>query len=607
MRKDKYGDRKYIIYGFFIFITILFIIRLLYLQIWNDDYVNAADNNSRRDVTIYPPRGLIYDRHGELIVYNEAVFDLMIIPNRVKNIDIPSLCKLLEIDSIDYDKRFKKAKTYSWRKASIFEKQLSKVQTAFLQEKLYKYPGFYVQSRTLRKYPYANAAHLLGYIGEVNDNETQLDSFYTQGDYIGKSGIEKSYEKELRGQKGVQKLLVDVYNRIKGPFREGIYDVNAVSGNSLTLGIDMKLQAYGELLMGMKIGGIVAIEPQTGEILALVNSPTYDPNMLVGRVRSKNYNLLLNNPLKPLINRSLASSYPPGSTFKLVQALVGQQEQVLSNSTVYSCYNGFHFKGLNVGCHAHSPNVGLEESIQISCNAYYCNVYRSILDNSKYKNSEEGFRAWRKRVTQMGFGVKYGLDLPYEKSGNIPVPEYYDKYYGKGHWNAITTISLAIGQGEILVTPLQLANQAAFIANRGYYYTPHIVASLGDSSALNPKFKEKHFVGIDSKYFDIVVSGMEKVVSSGTARLAQIDSISVCGKTGTAQNPHGENHSVFIAFAPKDNPQIAIAVFIENSGYGGTWAAPIASLMIEQYLKGYVSEKRKYLEKRMLEGNLIGK
>ncbi len=603
MRKDIFANRKYVVYGFYILVGILFLIRLFYLQLSSTEYLSAADNNTKRDITIYPPRGLIYDRNANLIVYNEAVFDLMIIPGRAKGIKINEMCSLLDIDSLEYLKRYKKARRYSKRRPSIFEKQLSKKQTAYLQEKLYKYPGFFVQARTLRKYPYSNAAHLLGYISEVNQKELARDSFYSQGDYIGKSGLEKYYEKDLRGVKGVKKLMVDVYNREKGAFHNGIYDIPAENGKDLYTGIDINIQAYGERLMKNKIGAIVAIEPSTGEIISMVNSPSYDPNMLVGRVRSKNYNILLKDTLKPLISRSLISSYPPGSTFKLVQALVAQQEKVLFPSTEYICHNGFSYKGLHVGCHSHKPNIKLEEAIEISCNAYFCNVYRSIIDNPEYDSPESAFRAWRKYIINMGFGVKYGIDLPYEKSGNIPKPEYYDKYYGRGHWNAITTISLAIGQGEILATPLQLANQAAWIANRGYFYTPHIVSKIGDS--INEKYTQKHNVGIDRKYFDIVVDGMELVVKQGTARLAQIDSISVCGKTGTAQNPHGKNHSVFIAFAPKENPKIAIAVFVENSGYGGTWAAPIASLMIEKYLKGYINPKRSWLEKRMLNGDLI--
>ena len=605
MRKDAFVNRKYVIYGFFIITGMLFIIRLAYLQLYNDDYKLAADNNTRRDITIYPPRGLIYDRNGELIVYNEAVFDLMIIPNQLKEMDTIQFCKLIGIKQVDFKERIKKARKYSRRKASYFEKQISKERTAFIQEQLYNFPGFYVQPRTLRKYPHNIAAHVVGYIGEVGPKHLENDKYYAQGDYIGISGLEKFYENELRGLKGTRKLMVDVYNREKGAFHGGVYDINAQNGKNLYTGIDRVLQEYGESLMQNKIGAIVAIEPNSGEILAMVSSPSYNPNLLTGRIRSKNYKILLNDTLKPLLNRALISSYPPGSTFKLVNALIGLQEGVLHNNSRYGCHGGFHFRGLNVGCHNHKSPLDLEESIQHSCNAYYCEVYRSIIGNKVYANSEEGYRKWRSYVTKMGFGKTYGIDLPSEKKGNIPQPEYYDKYYGKGHWNAITTISLSIGQGEILATPLQMANQAAFIANRGYYYTPHLVAAIGHKDSLNQRYTKKNYVGIDEKYFDIVVDGMEKVVSAGTARLARIDSITVCGKTGTAQNPHGENHSVFIAFAPKENPQIAIAVFVENSGYGGTWAAPISSLMIEKYLRGYIKKRRAWLEKRMLEGNLL--
>lgn len=605
MRKDTYSDRKYIVYGFFILVGIVFIIRLAYLQLFNDDYKLAADNNTRRDITIYPPRGLIYDRNNELIVYNEAVFDLMLIPNQLEEMDTLAFCQLAGVTKEEFISRIAKAKAYSYRKASFFEKQISKERTAYIQEKLYNYPGFYVQARTLRKYPYPIAAHVLGYIGEVGPSHLEKDEFYAQGDYIGISGIEKFYEKDLRGVKGVRKLMVDVFNREKGPFHNGIYDINAENGKNLYTGIDYKIQEYGEKLMQNKIGAIVAIEPKTGEIIAMVASPSYDPNLLTGRIRSKNYRILLQDTLKPLLNRALISSYPPGSTFKLINALIGLQEGVLSSNTHYPCHGGFQFRDLHVDCHGHKSPLNLEESIQHSCNAYYCNTYRAILDNKAYSSVEMGFRKWRKYVTKMGFGVTYGIDLPSEKKGNIPIPEYYDKYYGKGHWNAITTISLSIGQGEILATPLQMANQAAFIANKGYYLTPHVVRAIGQEDSLNLRFTEKHSVGIDENYFDIVIEGMSKVVSAGTARLARIDSIEVCGKTGTAQNPHGENHSVFIAFAPRENPQIAIAVFVENSGYGGTWAAPISSLMIEKYLKGYISPRRNWLEKRMLEGNLL--
>ncbi|MBN2745713.1 MAG: penicillin-binding protein 2 [Bacteroidales bacterium] len=603
--RDKFENRKFIILAFFVGVFVIFIIRLVILQLLSDEYKELAENNTLRNLTIHPPRGLIYDRNGKEMVYNEAVYDLMVIPQQAKNIDTLELCRLLGIDKEGYIDRMKKAKKYSRYKASIFEKQISKENAAYLHEIIYRFPGFYFVSRSLRKYPKPIAAHLLGYIGEVNHNDIDKDSFYASGDYIGISGVERTYEKILRGRKGIEKLMVDNLNRVKGSFYDGRYDIPAVKGADLTIGIDMDLQEYAELLMQNKKGGIVAIEPSTGEILVLVSSPAYDPNMLVGRIRSKNYTSLQLDSLKPLMNRALISSYPPGSTFKLVQALIGQQEGVLFPHTTYGCQGGFHFGGLHVGCHSHSSPLNLEQSVQQSCNAYYCNVYRSIIDNNRYKNVKEGYRKWREYLLKMGFGRKFPTDLPYEKSGNIPSVEYYDRIY-RGSWNSLTTISLAIGQGEILATPLQLANEAAFIANRGYYYNPHIIRRISDGRAIDSSFTKKQWTGIDAQYFETVVSGMAKVTQpGGTARIAQIDSFEVCGKTGTAQNPHGKDHSVFIAFAPRENPKIAIAVFIENSGFGGTWAAPISSLIIERYLKGYIPEKRKALELRMIEGNLL--
>lgn len=604
--KDQYQDRKYFFYGLIALVALIFIIRLIFLQLMDNKYLDQAQNNTLRNMTIHPPRGLIYDRNGSYLVYNEAVFDLMVIPKNVKNMDTLAFCQLLKIDKEGYIKRMKKAKKLSYYKESLFEKQISKKNAAYIREQLYRFPGFYFVPRTLRKYPNPIGAHVLGYIGEVNDREIKRDSFYASGDYKGKSGVEKTYEKILRGRKGIQKLMVDNLNRIKGSFLNGAYDIPAINGTDISLGLDIDLQAYGESLMQNKKGGIVAIEPSSGEILALLSSPTYDPNQLVGRIRSKNYSALLSDQYKPLLNRALISSYPPGSTFKLLNALIGLQEKVIVPQTTFPCHNGFHFGSLTVGCHSHRSPLDLEESIQQSCNAYFCNVYRSIVENKNYNSSEEGFNKWRSYLLEMGFGKKFPSDLPYEKSGNIPKSTYYDKYYGRGHWNAITTISVAIGQGEILATPLQLANQASFIANRGYYYIPHIIKKIGKGDSIPSRFTEKHYVGIDRKHFDIVIEGMAKVTKpGGTAVSAAVDSIDVCGKTGTAQNPHGKNHSVFIAFAPKDHPKIAIAVFVENSGYGGTWAAPIAGLMIEKYLKGHISERKKRVEKRMIEGNLM--
>ena len=604
--RDKYQGRKFIIYGFFAAVAIILIIRLIFLQLLDDEYAFMAENNALRNITLHPARGLVYDRNGKEIVYNEAVYDLMVVPNRAKNIDTPMMCQLLGIDKKGYISRMKKAKHYSRYKASIFEKQISKEKSAYLRERLYLFPGFYFVPRSVRKYPRPIAAHLLGYVGEVSPKILKDDEYYERGDYIGISGIEKTYEKVLRGKKGIEKLMVDNLNRVKGKFYDGKYDIPAVSGSNITLGIDIDLQEYGERLMRNKKGGIVAIEPSTGQILALISAPGYDPNLLVGRVRSENYAMLLHDTLKPLLNRALISSYPPGSTFKLINALIGLQEGVLHRQTKYACHGGFHFGGLTVGCHNHKSPLDLPEAIQHSCNAYFCNVYKTIVENPRYHSAEAGFRRWRKYVTEMGFGHKFPIDLPYEKPGNIPKPEYYDKYYGKGHWNAITTISLAIGQGEILATPLQLANQAAFIANRGFYYIPHIIKEIEGKDSIDARFLKPHYVGIDKKYFDVVIEGMAGVtLEGGTARMAHIDSIELCGKTGTAQNPHGKNHSVFIAFAPRNNPKIAIAVFVENSGYGGSWAAPIAGLLVEKYIKGHIATKRKYIEKRMLEGDLI--
>lgn len=605
MRKKQFTDRKNVMIGIFIITGLVFTLRLAYLQLIDESYTISSYNNSRRDVTIYPGRGTIFDRHGRELVVNEATYDLMIIPRQAKDIDTSELCAILGISNEIYEKRLEKAKQYSRLRPSVFEKQISKETAGVIQEKLYKYHGFYLQSRTLRKYPRPIAAHLFGYIGEVDSAAIAADSYYRQGDYIGISGIEKSYEKQLRGIKGVRKMLVDVHNREKGSFMNGLYDTAAVPGLDLYTAFDADLQEYGERLMQNKKGSIVAIDPQTGEILCMVSSPTYDPNLLVGRVRAKNYRVLAGDKHKPLYNRALMASYPPGSTFKMINGLVGEQEGVINRNTRYSCAGGFHFGGLTVRCHPHSSPLDLQQSIQHSCNAYYCHTFRAIIDNKKYPRTRDAFISWRKHVMSFGLGQRFGSDLPYELSGNIPSPEYYDRYHGKNRWKSITIISLAIGQGEILMTPMQLANLAAIIGNKGFYLTPHIVRAIGRPDYLITKFSKRNYTTVEPQYFDVMVEAMYQVVEAGTARIAKIDSLTVCGKTGTAQNPHGKNHSVFIAFAPKENPRIAISVFVENSGYGSAWAAPIASLMIEKFLKGYIPERRKYLEENMFNGNLI--
>jgi penicillin-binding protein 2 len=600
-----YSNRRLFIIGFFLLIGLILVSRLVYVQLLADKYILSANNNVLRYITQYPARGLIFDRNGKLLVYNEAAYDLMVTPRQVKNIDTNDFCRLLGISKEDFIARMKKARNFSPYKASIFESQISRESYGFIEEKLFKFPGFFVQPRTLRKYGEAIAAHSMGYIGEVSPDLIMKNPYYKSGDYIGISGIEKSYEEVLRGKKGLKIRVVDVFNRDMGTFQKGKYDTSAVAGTDLYASLDADLQAYGELLMQGKKGSIVAIEPSTGEILCLVSSPGYDPNLLVGRVRNKNYTILSEDSVNvPLFNRALMAMYPPGSTFKLVNALVGQQVGVLFPDTRYGCPGGFSLgNGKKVACHSHPGPLDLEESIQYSCNTYYCRVFRSIIDKKGYKSTKEGYNVWRDLVMSMGFGKKLGIDIPNELNGNIPSAGYYDKYHGKDRWKSMSVISLAIGQGEIGITPIQLANLVALISNRGWYYTPHVIRAIGRKDSLNEEFLTKHVSGISQQYFDIVIEGMAQVVMAGTARIAKMDSIQICGKTGTAQNPHGKNHSIFIAFAPKDHPKIAISVVVENAGFGATWAAPIASLMIEKYINRTV--KRKDVEERMINSNLI--
>ncbi len=601
---NLFSDRKYVISAIFLTIAVLYLIRLFYIQVIDDKYKLAADDNALRHKIEYPERGVIYDRNGKILVYNEAAYDLMVIPKRVKNIDTADLCNMLQITKeafIEKLKKLKKQKFSSFR-PEVFEGEISLETYATLQEKLYKFPGFFVQARTLRKYPMRIAPHALGYVGEVDEKIISANPYYRMGDNMGLSGVEKSYEEALRGQRGVKIVMVDVYNREKGSFEGGKYDTASVLGKSLTSSIDAELQQYGEQLMQNKVGAIVAIEPATGEVLTMVSSPTYDPNLLVGRLKKKNYPKMVRDTLKPLYNRATMAKYPPGSTFKLLNGLIGLHEGVINENTTFGCSRGFHFGGLTVGCHPHASPVNLKFSITTSCNAYYCNVFKNILQ--KYPKTAIGFDVWRNHVMSFGLGHKFPTDLPQESSGNVPTIKYYDKYHGSGRWNAITVISLAIGQGEMGVTPLQMANFCSVIANRGWYIPPHIIKSI-DGGQIDAKFRKKQRTKIEREYFDMVVDGMRNVVLNGTGRIAQLDSLTVCGKTGTAQNPHGKDHSIFIAFAPMDNPKIAMAVYVENAGFGAAWAAPIASLMMEKYLRREV--KRPEMEKRILEANLLPK
>jgi penicillin-binding protein 2 len=603
--KQSFAERKYIIIIFIVAIGLVYIGRLFYLQVLDDSYIFSAENNATRKNIIYPNRGLIYDRNGELLVYDDAAYDLMVIPRQVKEIDTTEFCSLLSITDSTFIAKMTRAKKYSRYKPSLFIAQITKEEFGYIEEKLFKYPGFFVQVRSLRKYPYPIAAHTLGYIGEVNRKEIEKYPYYKQGDYIGKSGLERFYEKELRGKKGAKVVMVDVHNREKGSYRDGKYDSIAVPGQTLYLSIDAELQAYGEQLMQNKIGSIVAIDPQTGEILSFITSPVYDPNLLSGRVRGKNFEKLSHDTLKPLLNRAIMGNYPPGSTFKMINALVGLQEGVLNEYTSYSCSGP---ASSPIRCtHNHITPLQLQEAIEQSCNPYFWNVYRSIIYNPKLNSVEVAYETWRDHIMSLGFGEKFNTDIPYELSGNIPSKEYYDKIYGKDHWNALTIRSLAIGQGEILVTPLQLANLSVVIANKGHYYPPHLVTAVGSPENKISDFTKKIQTTIEPKHFNVVQEAMLEVFEGdhGTARWAKLEGVQICGKTGTVQNPHGKDHSMFIAFAPKDDPKIAMTVIVENSGYGSTWAAPIASLMVEKYLNDTIT--RKHIEKRMLDGNLISR
>ncbi|MBE0637080.1 MAG: penicillin-binding protein 2 [Bacteroidales bacterium] len=603
MKYKSYENRKIILTGIVLVVSILFIIRLFYVQLIDEKYVLSANNNVLRYMTQYPARGLVYDRNGELLIYNEAAYDLMVIPRLVRKIDTLEFCRLVGISKEDFIFKMDRARNFSTHKSSVFEPQIPKESYGYIEEKLYKYSGFYVQSRTLRKYPHSTAAHSLGYIGEVSPWEIEKNPYYKIGDYIGKSGIEKAYETELRGQKGLKIKMVDVFNREKGSYLEGRYDTSAISGNDLVMTVDLVLQEYGELLMKNKRGSIVAIEPATGEILALISSPSYDPNLLVGRIRNQNYPLLEADTLKPLFNRALLAQYPPGSTFKPTGTLIALQEGVINVNSRFPCGG---VGAVPIKCsHNHYSPLSLLEAIEQSCNPYFWSVFKAVIDNPKFGSTQKAFEKWREYLLSFNLGRTFQSDLLVERSGNVPSSEYYDKYFGKNRWRSMTIRSLSIGQGEILVTPLQLANMAAIIANRGYYCDPHLVKTIkrnGVSEILKP---EKRITMVDPRHYDIVVEGMRRVYAGdhGTGRWYADENLSMCGKTGTVQNPHGENHSLFMAFAPVDNPKIAIAVVVENGGFGATFAAPIATLMMKKYIQRDF-EKPPY-EARIIEANLL--
>lgn len=602
---DTFSKRKFIIAGIMLGIAAIFILRLFTIQITNKTYKQFATRNVLRKITTFPARGLIYDRNNKLMVYNKAAYDLMIIPREVKSFDTTELCRIVQLDRLDLREAIKKAKQFSYYKPSIVVGQISPDIYAPLQEKLYKYPGFFVQSRTLREYPSKSAAQTLGFVGEVNQRIIDEDKYYRSGDYIGVSGLEKAYEKELRGIKGITKSMVDVHNRIKGKYNEGLEDTTAILGQNLMTGLDAELHAYAELLMTNKRGAIVAIEPATGEIILMVSAPTYDPNLLVGRQRSANYNILDRDSLnKPMWNRAVIGRYPPGSTFKLANALIALEEHAITPFDRFSCSG----KGSKpISCtHSHVSPLAVREGIRESCNSFFWNAFRQIMNHKS--NSAESYQAWRDYITSFGFGQKLNPELSSEVKGSIPEASLYDKWYTPGRWNAMTIRSLAIGQGEIEATPLQMANLCALIANRGYYITPHIVRAIQDTNRVDRQLSfEKKVVNISPEHFNTVIDGMQAVVDETRTLGATVhlDDIIICGKTGTVQNPHGADHSAFVGFAPRDNPKIAVAVFIENAGFGATYAAPVAGLLIEKYLNDSIVPKRKDLEQRLIETDLL--
>ncbi len=556
--------------------------QLFNLQVLKQDYKDKAANNVLRYEVQHPPRGEIYDRRGEFLVQSKESYDLMATPCEVREFDTAMLSTITGVPVETIRKQLQKAAAFSRRRPSAIIKQMPKEMKLRLDER--SLPGFHTVYRTVRSYPAKIAGNLLGDVGEVNDAHLTSDTYYRSGDYIGMSGIERAYEHILRGKKGVKVSVVDVHGIAKGSYQGGVYDSVAVPGPGITCTIDARAQALAEELMRGKVGGVVAIEPSTGEILVMASSPTYDPDELVGRERGNNYKKLLDDKRHPLFNRAVKSPYPPGSTFKLINGLIGQQEGVLMPQTAYPCYSGYKI-GRGVGCHNHSSPLNLQQAVQNSCNAYFCYVFRNIIDNRKYGGVKNGYRAWEDYVESFGFGRKLGSDFLDENSGRVPTVEHYNRMY-RGSWNSLTVISLSIGQGELGCTPLQMANLAATVANRGYYYIPHIVSRIHDRDSIDARFYERHATMVESKYFLPIVDGMYDAVhkDGGTARIAYIPGMDVCGKTGTAQNPRGADHSTFLCFAPKDNPKIAVSVYVENGGFGASVAAPIASLIIEKYL-----------------------
>lgn len=611
MRKNyDLEKRKYVIGGFILLIALIYLVRLFDLQIQDSKYKRSADSNAFLKKTVYPSRGLIYDRNGELVVYNQPAYDVMLIPRDVEPFDTADFCRTINITEEQLVKRFADMKDrrlnpgYSQYTPQRLLSQLSSQDYGRLQEKLYRFPGFFIQKRILRQYNHPTAANVLGNIREVSAADIERDDYYAAGDYTGDLGVEKSYEPYLRGHKGVEILIRDARGRIQGRYDDGAHDVDPISGLDLRLSLDIRLQEYAESLMVGKRGAVVAIEPATGEILCMVSTPTYDPRRLVGRQRGENYKQLVKDESWPLFDRALMGAYPPGSTFKPTQGLIFLQEGIINLQTTYPCSHGYINGGLRVGCHAHGSPLPLKPALQTSCNAFFCWGFKAMIDKrSKYGSSANAFEVWKHHLVSMGYGYKLGVDLPGEGRGFIPNDKFYNKFYGEGRWSANTIISVSIGQGEIMSTPLQIANLCATIANRGWFITPHVVKQIQDT-VIDPKYLERRYPTIDAHWYEDVAEGMHMAVTGGTCRRAALPGIEAAGKTGTAQNPHGKDHSAFMGFAPFDNPKIAVCAYIENGGWGATFGVPIGSLVMEKYLTGQISQSRKYMEDQMLNTSL---
>ena len=595
MKDNSYESRKYILSGAVLLIFAIYLSQLFSLQIKNDDYKSKADSNAFYKKTLYPSRGQMYDRNGNLLVYNKPAYDITFVPRETKGLDTLELCNTLGITLEEFIKRMERVRNrkynpgYSQYTEQVFMTQIPIEDFAVFQEKNFLFKGFYIRKRYIRQYSHPVAGVLFGDIGEVSQRHIDKDAYYQQGDYIGTQGLEASYERQLRGEKGTEVLLRDAHGRIQGKYNEGALDTPAVRGKNLTLSLDIELQILGERLMKGKRGAIVAIEPETGEILCLVSAPSYDPALLTGRDRGSNHKLLSSDKSKPLLNRAVMGTYPPGSTFKTSQAAMFLEEGVITPQTAFPCSNGFVLNKFRLGCHAHSSPTPLKEAIATSCNAYFCWGLHRMFGMNKYGGTKAAMNKWRDYMVSMGFGYPLGVDLPAEARGMIPNAEYYSRHYGN-YWRAVTVISISIGQGEVTLTPLQIANLGATIANRGKYITPHLVKEVENDTIASKYLTAKNTMASKASYEE-VIKGMRQAVLDGTCRAANIPGLYVCGKTGTAENTRGKDHSAFMGFAPMDAPKIAIAVYVENGGFGAEYGVPIGALMMEKYLTGSLTEE----------------